>query len=89
MAPATITAVQPTAGVKYQFTPNIDFEHKDSFGNVISGYMKDHQYNVRNCPEHRKLDETVQKWMAKEAHDDNPNKESRVNLGHKLVRMGV
>lgn len=81
-----VTAKQPSEAVLYQFTPNIDFNHKDDLGNIVSGYEKGMTCTVRAG--NTKLHAVVQGWMKKPAHDE---KDKPILVGGEplmLVRMG-
>ena len=88
-----VLGVMPTSPVLLRFTPNIYFEEKDSFGNVISAYMPkfpDGQkcsYQVRDMPEHKDLLARVQSWAETEAWEKQSDGSKKM-LGFKLVTVG-
>lgn len=85
-----IKAGKPTGEILYLFTPNITFNHKDDFGNIMSGYEKDMKYQVRRGND--KLNKVVMGWLQKDALDEDGNvipiSDSPDDGNLKLVRMG-
>ena len=85
-----IEAGKPTGKILYKFTPNISFNHKDDFGNIMSGYEKDLPCQVRKGND--KLNAVVMGWLRKDALDENGNvipiSDNPDDGNLKLVRMG-